>query len=341
MTDRDQGQNSMDSDARLDLALDIAGLGAWDLDLSTARMTWSQQATRIYGGGPDELGELKTWLGHVHPDDQPPLLALFAAPEDGDDREGCESSFRFTRPDGEQRWLSKRCRILRDPDGKPVQLSGIVADDTNRRRAADDRQQLLFDLQHRVKNILAVVRSISARTLETSETLEDYSAHFDGRLGALGRVQNALVRRVNGELDLEDLIREEVLQAAASDGDNLRIEGPPVRLGQRSAELLGLAVHELVTNAVKFGALSTDEGEIDLTWDVTTIRDKPWMRLHWRESGVPMTGAASDRQGFGRDLIEQGLPYQLGARSSLRFEPDGLDCVIEIPLESAPGGRGA
>lgn len=338
MTNLNGDQDLLDSDTRLDLALDIAGLGVWDLDLSNDRITWSPQTTRMYGAEPGTLGAWRSWLEHVHPDDQAGLIALHRSFEEDSRVTSGEATFRFRRPDGEERWLSKRFRVLRDASGKPSHLAGIIADETEPRRIAADRQQLLFDLQHRVKNILAVVRSISARTLETSETLEDYGAHFDGRLGTLGRVQNALVRRVDGELDLEDLIREEVLHAASHDGDNLVISGPPVRLGQRSAELLGLAIHELVTNAVKFGALSVDTGEIELTWDVQTQDGQPWMRLVWRERGMSLTDAPA-RHGFGRDLIEQGLPYQMGARSEFRFEPDGLYCVIEAPLQSESEAR--
>jgi two-component sensor histidine kinase len=205
--------------------------------------------------------------------------------------------------------------------------------DRTRARDAEDRQKLLMGgLQHRVKNILAVVRSIAARTQETSPDLESFAAHFDGRLGALSRTQSVLARNVAGRIDLEELVRDELLSHAAHDEDQIDVEGPPVRLRDRAADIFALALHELATNAVKYGALSSPKGRVTVRWRILNTSAGARLTLDWRESGVAVLDSQPRRRGFGRELLEQGLPYELGAATSLEFAPGGIRCTIEIPV---------
>jgi two-component sensor histidine kinase len=242
----------------------------------------------------------------------------------------CESAFRFVRADGEQRWLVKRGRILRDGRGAPVRVTGVIADQTLQRTAERRAAELMSELQHRIKNILSVVRSLSQRTLETAETLEDYGAHFDGRLGAMARVEGTLALSREAGVDLDQMLREEFLRHAAREGQQFEIAGEPVLLAGRTAELFALALHELAVNAVKFGALSARNGKVAVSWDVGAGGAR--IDLAWQESGVPVLLTDPLREGFGRRLIEQGLPYQLGAETQFRLEPGGLRCDIGLPL---------
>jgi len=188
---------------------------------------------------------------------------------------------------------------------------------------ASDRT--LADFQHRVKNLMAIVRSIARRTVETSSNLEEFAEHFDGRLTAMMRTFRMLGRTERFEIDLEELVREELLSQAA--GERAVIEGPVLRLSQNAAETLGLAIHELAVNAVKYGALANEGGQLAVSWTM----EEAGLRLEWREAGVAAVETQPKHRGFGRDWIEQGLSYQLGAWSSLEFLPGGVVCTILVP----------
>lgn len=184
----------------------------------------------------------------------------------------------------------------------------------------------LTDYQHHVKNLMAVIRAIAARTAEKSVSLADCAAHFDGRLDALGRTQRMLARTGTFETDLEEVVREELLAHAIHQA--VTVEGPGVWLPQKVAENLGLALHELVINAIKFGALSGHGGKLSVTWRT----DDTSLALEWRESGVVAMDTNPQHCGFGREWLEEGLPYQIGADTCLQFLPGGLVCRIELPV---------
>lgn len=185
----------------------------------------------------------------------------------------------------------------------------------------------LADYQHHVKNLMAVIRAIAARTAEKSVSLADCAAHFDGRLDALARTQRMLARTGTFGTDLEELVHEELLAHALQQAVTVR--GPSVWLPQKVTENLGLALHELVINAIKFGALSGQGGQLSVTWH--SIGDTS-LALEWRESGVTAMDTNPRHDGFGREWLEEGLPYQIGARTRLQFLPGGLVCEIELPL---------
>jgi two-component system CheB/CheR fusion protein len=195
------------------------------------------------------------------------------------------------------------------------------------------RETALVDFQHQVKNLMATVRSVAKRTVETASDLESFAEHFDGRLGAMSRTFRMLVRTGTFDIDLEELIRDELLSQTA--GDRASVEGPAVRLSQNAAEALGLAVHELAVNAVKFGALAGTGGHLAIHWKL----GDDGLRLEWNESGVAAMDSQPKHRGFGREWIEQGLPYQLRARTSFEFLPGGVACTILIPGDQIEGGH--
>jgi two-component system CheB/CheR fusion protein len=177
-----------------------------------------------------------------------------------------------------------------------------------------------------------VIRSIAARTAASATSLDEFASDFDGRLAALGRTQRMLARSDAFAIDLEELVHEELLAHAI--GHCVAVKGPGVRLPQKVAENLGLAIHELVTNAIKFGALvgqGQGQGQgpqASLTWKVDGDR----LVLEWRETGVAALNTAPTRSGFGREWLEHGLTYQLGAQTRLEFLPAGVSCMIALPL---------
>jgi two-component system CheB/CheR fusion protein len=195
------------------------------------------------------------------------------------------------------------------------------------------RGHALAEFQHRVKNLMANIRSIARHTAGSSTSLEDFAEHFDGRLLALTRNFRAMARARAFDIDLEELVREELLSQAA--GERVRVEGPALRLPQYSADALGLAIHELAVNAMKYGALSGAGAELAVHWTM----DEDGLKLEWRETGVAAVNATPQHRGFGREWIEQGLAYQLGALTSLEFLPGGVLCTIRVPREHILEGR--
>jgi two-component system, chemotaxis family, CheB/CheR fusion protein len=182
------------------------------------------------------------------------------------------------------------------------------------------------------------VRSLANRTGEKAETLEDFRSHFDGRLSAMGRTQNILARTAEKGVDLGELVHDELVGHGA---DQVDVQGAEIKLKPKPAETLSLAIHELATNAVKYGALSTHSGRIDISWNVDHGTGSPRLLFEWRESGVPVMDQEPARNGFGRELIERGLPYELKANTALEFRRGGIRCVIEVPLNDRiiVGGR--
>ncbi|WP_262297715.1 sensor histidine kinase [Microvirga sesbaniae] len=201
-------------------------------------------------------------------------------------------------------------------------------------RASESRARLLLsELQHRVRNTLAVIRSIARRTAVTNETVEDYAMHLDGRIDAFARVQAAVTRDPTAGLDLELLVAEGLLAFGAQEGERVAgITGPEVRLKPKAAETIALVIHELATNAVKYGALSTDQGRITVGWSIDRMEDEPRLVVRWIETGVRLSGETPRRRGFGTELIERTLAYELNGKASLEFTPDGLHCIISLPV---------
>jgi two-component system CheB/CheR fusion protein len=191
---------------------------------------------------------------------------------------------------------------------------------------------LLAELQHRVRNTLAVIRSIARRSAETSESVEGYAAHLDGRIEAFARVQAAVTRNPFAGIDLATLLADGLLAVGAHEGERVRaLMGPKIHLRPKAAETVALALHELATNAVKYGALSAKKGRIAIDWSLAEVDGHPRLVLRWIETGVPLADGQPRRRGFGTELIERTLVYDLGGKSALDFTPDGLHCTISLP----------
>ena len=225
------------------------------------------------------------------------------------------------------------CAPMRDEQGQVSAM--LVLADAPVEPSIHARTPLLGELQHRVRNILAVVRSLVARSAETSDTVEDLAAHLDGRIGALARVQAVLVRNPNAGVDLEALVRDELL-AQNADEEKVRVSGPEINLPSKPAEVLTLAIHELATNAMKYGALAQASGNLEITWrleDVRTARQR--LEFAWIETGVRVAGEAPRREGFGTNLLKRRLPYELAGSADIEFRPGGLVCQIAFPFTPA------
>jgi two-component system CheB/CheR fusion protein len=270
------------------------------------------------------------WLAGLHPDDIDRVQSEWRVAADENGVFECECRMRDAN--GGFRWMLIRSDAVRDAHGAFVRWSGSAADVDALRLATDRQKMLMAELQHRVKNILAVTRSIFTRTFAAGNSLEEVADHFTGRLNALARAQTVVARTPEGSVDLEELVRDELLSLGIGDGPNLTIDGPPVRLRQKAVDSMGLAIHELATNAVKYGAFASRKGSLKIVWSVQDKGGGARLSLEWQESGVALLATNPSRRGFGRELIEQALPYQLGATTALDFLPGGVRCSINTPL---------
>jgi PAS domain S-box-containing protein len=311
----------------------------WDIDLVADRVWWSDAMQRQLGYAPENIGPDTAWcFAHMHPDDRERVVRGMreAAAGTGDT---WSDEFRYRRADDSYATIADRGFIIRDARGRAVRMIGAMQDISVRKqaeealRASESRARLLLgELQHRVRNTLSVIRSITRRTAETSQSVEDYAMHLDGRINAFARVQTAVARDPTAGLDLTDLVADELLTYAAHQGEQVRITGPAVRLQPKAAEMFGLAVHELATNAVKHGALTVPQGRIQISWRVQNSTEVPRLVFEWKESGTPNRAAKRERRGFGTNLLERTLTYELKAKTVQTFEPDGLRCMIELPM---------
>ena len=313
-------------------AVDLAGLGVWTVDLQASTVALSEAAGRLYGKPALRLLPIAEWRQSVADDDRSRILAAFDATGPAGD-EG--HRFQFRSEPGQEIHLQERWRVVRSENGRPVELLGVVSDVSQDVAHERRRHELIHELQHRMKNMLAVVRSIARRTAAHSRTVEDFSAHFEGRLAALANVQATLARTPDGRADLEDIIRQELVHSFGSD-EGIAVSGPTMALRGRMVELIALAVHELAANAVKFGSVEGHDG-LSIVWDARPAAqaDERVLVLDWIEAGGgPL---APDRTGFGLELVQRGLPYELDAQVDVDFSGQGLRCRIEIPLGAGGG----
>lgn len=201
------------------------------------------------------------------------------------------------------------------------------------KREAKTNELLIRELEHRTRNLLAVIHAVSRRTITSSSNLEEYGREFHGRLTALSRVQDLLSREASDQITVGELLKLEIDAVAATECHRIAFDGPPVPLPRAAVQLLALAIHELLTNAVKHGALNGSGGRVELVWSVANSETIPVLRLNWIETGWQKAASYPvSRKGFGRHLLEQALPAQLDARTEFDISSSGITCTIELPL---------
>jgi two-component sensor histidine kinase/CheY-like chemotaxis protein len=240
-------------------------------------------------------------------------------------------SRRFQQPSGalEGRIFDLYAFRVGAPDERKVAV--LFSDITEGKRLAERQAVLLAELQHRVRNTMAMIRTISERTLSNAGSLEAFGAAWRGRLATLSQVQALLTRSANAGIELSAIVCQE-LEAQAADESQYRISGEPLMLPPKAAEVLTLAVHELATNALKYGALSRSDGRIDVAWALAPRDEQPWVSFSWREQAPGLAPAPPRRRGFGRELIERRVPYDLHGHSQFDLDQTGVTCVLEFPL---------
>ena len=239
------------------------------------------------------------------------------------------------RPDGTRVSFLPYPTPLYDQAGTLVGAVNMLIDITERKQAEEQQALLIRELHHRVKNTLAAVQAIMGSTARSSETIEDFQTALTGRIGALAKT-HLLLSEESRTVSFENILRNEL--DAFDDGSEgrIRLSGAPVELPSQTAVTLGMALHELTTNAVKHGALSVYGGTVEVTWRVTIEAARCTLTIDWVERGGPPVSAPA-RNGFGSRLLEFVLPGQIQASTHIDYAPEGVTvhCNVPLPAEAA------
>jgi two-component sensor histidine kinase/PAS domain-containing protein len=316
---------------RLQFALTAGRLGSWELDVDTSDYKASDLCKLNYGRRTDETFTLANLMDSIHPTDRARVRqAMDAAIQTGSDY---DIEYRVIIPSGEVRWLQVRGQAAIAGRAGARRMAGVSMDVTERKEAEERQRLLLNELNHRVKNTLATVQSIASQTLRTAPSSTAFRDAFEARIVALSKTHNLLTDQNWRGASLHDLVISELRpHAGGREGGGSRIlleSERDIRLNPKAAVALGMAMHELATNAVKYGALSTPGGQVTVRSRIMDDR----LTMDWIESGGPPV-QAPDRRGFGSRLLEQGLAGELAGDVSLDYVSTGLTCHMELPLHA-------
>jgi two-component system, chemotaxis family, CheB/CheR fusion protein len=319
-----------ESERRLAAIVDQASVGVAETDLEGRFTLVNPMFCRVAGRTERELLGLRM-QDIARPDGPPQYATLFERLVAHGT--SFEIEKRYERPDGSTVWVHHSVSAIVDAKGRVQRALAVVLDTTEAKRAEAHRELLLHELNHRVKNTLATVQSIASQTALGATTVEGYRAAFLARLMALAGTHNLLqTGDWHGAL-LRDVVQAE-LAPYQVDKARWTIEGSDVLLAPNMALAFGMAVHELTTNAAKYGALSNGEGRVDVSWAAQTRDKKQSLKFMWRETGGPPV-SANRRKGFGTRLITEGLALQLDGTIDLDFKATGVQCSIDVPLPPA------
>jgi PAS domain S-box-containing protein len=326
-----------ESEERLRLAVEASHLAIWDWDIRTGHVAWNEEH---YGMLGYRVGEIEpsyaAWANCVHPEDRVAAEQILTKAMRA--HEKYQNEFRIVLPDGTVRWCVAHGTFFYDEAGEPVRMLGLMEDVTGERQQAGKQRVLIAELQHRTRNLLAVVQSISEQTMRTAGSFEDFKTRFNRRLGALSRVQGILSRADDEPITIGALVGMELEALGAAGRGEVELAGPHVLLRKSTAQIFSLAIHELATNALKYGALAKKGARLAVRWRIEGTEQDGRVLLEWIEDGIAaVLPTDSGRRSYGRALIEEALPYSLSARTTYELDEDSLRCVISLPLATTSG----
>lgn len=321
---------------QLEAAIDAAQLGVWTLDHATSTLFTSDRCRKDHGWLSPEPFTREAMLAMVHPDDMP--MRARKVNESLEHRTDLNVEYRIIRPDGEVVWMLVRGKSEFAPDGQPLRSMGVSLDITERKRAEQRQNALIAELNHRVKNTLASVQSIALQTSMAVREPREFFLAFDGRVRALVQAHDLLTANAWQGASLQEVVTRTMAPYAQLNGTGhaLEISGPPIRFSSEAAVTLHMAMHELATNAAKFGALSMPEGSVSVGWTIDRGTDPETVEITWREQGGPPV-APPARRGFGSNLLQNGLARELGGSVMLSFNPSGLCCTMRFAMSAKLG----
>lgn len=319
--ERENQTRLADALQQLSLALDIGEIGVWSYTPDGPALECDERMRGLFGVAPDELLDIRRVKRLVFEEDLPRLSQQIGDATRAGVGAVFEAEFRIRRADtGEVRWITARGQQVAQPHAAQVRFIGTSRDVTSRREREEQVRALLRELSHRTKNILAVIQAVARQTVLTSRDIGDFRPRFEARLQAMSRSLDLLVEHHWHGATLHEVIRAQL----GDEVGHVSLDGPMLYLKPDAAQNLGLAMHELTTNAVNYGALSTQEGRVEVTWRV----EDGHFHLSWREvGGPPVTPPVT--KGFGQTLMQR---LALGGESELRFEREGVVWEMTAPL---------
>ena len=331
------------SEAQYRSALKAGRLVHWETDLIAGIRTWTPDAMALFGltlvdGQGHFGGESDEFKLAMHPDDRHLAKTFY---EHADKQDWFPAEYRIIKPEGTVRWLSGGGQVIaRTAEGKAARLMNVVADVTDRKITEEHNQILMRELSHRAKNLLAVVLSIAAQTGRSATSFEEFKLRFTLRLQSLAASHDLLVGQAWQGALLADLVRDQLAPFVETGSSRLNASGPDVILSPKAAEALGLALHELATNAVKYGALSGTAGQVSISWGWDTSSEIPTdLELRWVELGGPAVTPPT-RKGFGYVVCQRVVTDLMGGKVEMCFPPEGMRWRLSIPpLNVVTGAR--
>jgi PAS domain S-box-containing protein len=331
-TDRKQAEDRLaERNAQFDLAQNAARVGTYTYDNISKTMQLSEACAAIFGL-PQSVTEITSddWRSRVHPDDLPRLDAgrRHAFKKRQPELVG---EFRSVRPSGEMRWIEARAITSYDGGGRACRMVGVYIDITERRQAEDHKSLLIAELDHRVKNTLACVAALAHSTRDTTESMDDFVRVLDGRIQSLANTHSLLSRNRWQGVSIAELVREE-LAPCMKDGNTL-IDGPDTILAAEATQPVSMVLHELATNAAKYGALSNSHGRVSVFWRKHCNGEaRSKLVLEWIEAGGPPV-IVPNHSGYGTSVIRELIPYELGGTVDYELAGGGVWCRVEIPAK--------
>jgi PAS domain S-box-containing protein len=326
-----------ESETRYRAALTAGRMGSWETDFVSGTRTWSEEGMALFGfrlpdGRGQVGGEHDEFRAALHPDDRHLVDHFHRLAQDVD---AFAAEYRIVRPDGTIMWLSGRGRVdARGADGKARHLVNIATDITDRKKTEDHIQLLMREISHRSKNLLAVIQAIAGQTARSAGTIEEFEMRFARRLHGLAASHDLLVHEGWRGAPLAELVRQQLAPFAEAGSSRLELSGPDVVVTAEAAQAIGLALHELATNAIKYGALSRETGHVMASWEFETTPGEPArLRLTWVERGGPPATTPS-RKGFGHIVIERMVADALDGEIAMVFAPEGLHWTLSIPAKN-------
>jgi PAS domain S-box-containing protein len=336
VTERKRAEQALaERNAQFELARRAARVGDYTYDISAGTMRFTRTSMAIFGLSDSNM-ELtaRQWHSRVHRDDMQRLrnehVRAFK-----ERRSELVSEFRVVRPGGEIKWVEARSLIAYDNAGRAERLTGIYIDVTERRKAEDHKSLLVAELDHRVKNVLACVAAIAQCSRECSGSAEEFLDMLNRRINSLANTHALLSRSRWQGVSLGALVRSEL--AFCAKDVSAHIEGPELILAAEATQPVAMVLHELATNAAKYGALSNGQGRVLARWWLSSLGLTGGnLLIEWKETGGPPV-VAPTASGFGTSVIRDLIPYELGGVVHYEFASDGVCCKLEIPTRWLSG----
>jgi PAS domain S-box-containing protein len=313
-------QTTMD---RLHIAMEASSAATWGWDVITNKLDdWTPEYCNLYGFSSGEQANLESWWERIHPADRPRLTKRMRQMLDTPDDNLWNEEFRVCHPQKGQRWVARWGRAVRDANGRVTRMSGVARDITDRKQAEERERLLTRELRHRTKNLFTVIRTIAKRSLSGQQTLDHAREAFLGRLMALASADDRVITAESAGARIQDLLETEL---APYPGRYI-MDGPDVLVQSRMVRDFSLAVHELATNALKYGALSNESGKIMICWAASPESPVDKVQFTWKEIGGPEV-TPPKRRGFGTALLNATL-----GRARAEYAPAGLVFTVDVPI---------